>query len=80
MHVAVTRPHQTDSEGLKLPIVYVSSPYFAGTAPFVDGLFWDVKHELGEAAKNVYMWKLLEQAKGRSFQILILINGYQEDT
>lgn len=52
MHVAVTRPHQTDSEGLKLPIVYVSSPYFAGTAPFVDGLFWDVKHELGEAAKE----------------------------
>lgn len=52
MHVAVTRPYQTDSEGLKLPIVYVSSPYFAGTAPFVDGLFWDVKHELGEAAKE----------------------------
>lgn len=52
MHVAVTRPHQTDSEGLKLPIVYVSSPYFAGVAQFVDGLFWDVKHELGAAAKE----------------------------
>lgn len=52
MHVAVTRPHQTDTEGLKLPIVYVSSPYFAGVAPFVDGLFWDVKHELGIAAKE----------------------------
>ncbi|TPV35378.1 Xaa-Pro dipeptidyl-peptidase [Paucihalobacter ruber] len=52
MHVSVTRPYQTDSEGLKLPIVYVSSPYFAGTAPFVDGLFWDVKHELGQAAKE----------------------------
>ena len=52
MHVAVTRPHQTDTEGLKLPIIYVSSPYFAGTAPFVDGLFWEVKHELGEAAKK----------------------------
>jgi len=52
MHVAVTRPYQTDTEGLKLPIVYVSSPYFAGVAPDVDGLFWDVKHELGAVAKE----------------------------
>jgi len=48
MHVDVTRPAQTETEGLKLPVIYVSSPYFAGTAPFVDGLFWDVRHELGE--------------------------------
>ncbi|MDT0607266.1 Xaa-Pro dipeptidyl-peptidase [Croceitalea rosinachiae] len=52
MHVSVTRPQQTESEGLKLPIIYVSSPYFAGVAPNVDGLFWDVKHELGEMAKD----------------------------
>ena len=51
MHVDVTRPAQTETEGLKLPVIYVSSPYFAGTAPFVDGLFWDVKHELGETGK-----------------------------
>jgi len=50
MHVGVTRPGQTDSEGLKLPVIYVSSPYFAGVAPFVDGLFWNVRHELGEPA------------------------------
>lgn len=48
MHVSVTRPSQTDTEGLKLPVVYVSSPYFAGVAPNVEGAFWDVKHELGE--------------------------------
>ena len=48
MHVDVTRPFQTDSEELQLPVVYVSSPYFAGVASFVDGLFWDVKHELGD--------------------------------
>jgi X-Pro dipeptidyl-peptidase len=47
MHVDVTRPPQTDSEGLKLPIIYESSPYFAGVAADVPGLFWDVKHELG---------------------------------
>ena len=51
MHVGVTRPEQTDTEGLKLPIVYVSSPYFAGVAPDVDGVFWDVKHELGTMGK-----------------------------
>ncbi|TYA54791.1 Xaa-Pro dipeptidyl-peptidase [Formosa maritima] len=52
IHVAVTRPEQTESEGLKLPVIYVSSPYFAGVAPNVDGLFWNVNHEIGEAAKD----------------------------
>lgn len=47
MHVAVTRPPQTEN-GLKLPVVYNTSPYFAGVAGNDDGLFWDVKHELGE--------------------------------
>lgn len=50
MHVSVTRPKQTETEGLKLPVIYISSPYFAGTAGFTDGLFWDVRHELGETA------------------------------
>lgn len=52
MHVDVTRPKQTETEGLKLPIVYESSPYYAGTAAFVNGLFWDVKHELGATPKQ----------------------------
>ncbi len=47
VHVDVTRPAQTESEGLKLPVVYESSPYYAGTAGNAPGLFWDVKHELG---------------------------------
>lgn len=51
MHVGVTRPAQTESEGLKLPIVYESSPYYAGTAGNVPGLFWGVKHEIGEKEK-----------------------------
>ncbi|MEM7187796.1 MAG: Xaa-Pro dipeptidyl-peptidase [Bacteroidota bacterium] len=51
MHVGVTRPYQTDTEGLKLPVVYESSPYYAGIAyPFPDGLFWNVQHEIGEKA------------------------------
>lgn len=48
MHVAVTRPRQTATEGLKVPVIYISSPYFAGTASPADALMWDVKHELGQ--------------------------------
>ncbi len=47
MWVSVTRPKQTETEGLKLPVVYVTSPYFAGTAG-LGSFFWDPKHELGE--------------------------------
>lgn len=52
MHVAVTRPYQTENEGLKLPIIYESSPYFAGVAGDVPGLFWDIKHEIGAVEKE----------------------------
>ncbi|PZV85412.1 X-Pro dipeptidyl-peptidase [Algoriphagus aquaeductus] len=48
MHVAVTRPQQTETEGLKLPVIYASSPYYAGTAGNNREFFWDVRHELGE--------------------------------
>jgi X-Pro dipeptidyl-peptidase len=51
MHVSVTRPKQTDTEGLKLPVIYVTSPYFAGVAPDVAGIMWNVEHELGEPSK-----------------------------
>ncbi len=51
VHVDVTRPEQTKTEGLKLPIVYESSPYYAGTAGNAPGLFWDVKHEIGAKEK-----------------------------
>ena len=47
MHVDVTRPAETEN-GLKLPVVYESSPYYAGIASGGKELFWNVKHELGE--------------------------------
>ena len=47
VHVAVTRPNLTETEGLKLPIVYESRPYYAGTAGTAPGLFWKVQHEIG---------------------------------
>ncbi len=46
MHVSVTRPRQTETEGLKVPVIYVSSPYFAGTAG-PRALMYNVEHEIG---------------------------------
>lgn len=46
VHVDVTRQRQTETEGVKVPVIYESSPYFAGTA---DGrsILWDVRQEVG---------------------------------
>jgi len=46
MHVDVTRPLQTETEGIKLPVIYESSPYFAGTGSTDRQYFWNVRHEL----------------------------------
>lgn len=46
VHVDVTRPAQTETEGLKVPVVYESSPYFAGTSGPRENL-WNVNQELG---------------------------------
>lgn len=47
VHVDVTRPQQTASEGLKVPVIYESSPYYAGVIKTAD---WDVEQELGAAS------------------------------
>src|SRR3954469_10965384 len=49
VHVDVTRPRQTDTEGLKVAILYGSSPYYAGTAR--GQVNWDVKQELDAEPK-----------------------------
>lgn len=48
VHVSVTRQKQTETEGLKVPVVYVTSPYFAGTSPAGQEYFWDPRHEIGD--------------------------------
>ena len=45
--VDVTRQQQTNTEGLKVPVIYASSPYYANTANDRSTL-WDVKQELGD--------------------------------
>ena len=47
MHVDVTRQSQTDTEGLKVPVIYNSSPYFSGTGSNDKKYFWDPRHEVG---------------------------------
>ena len=47
VHVDVTRPRQTETEGLKLPVIYGSSPYYAGTGSTAKEHFWNVRHEVG---------------------------------
>lgn len=48
VHVDVTRQKQTETEDLRVPVIYESSPYFAGTASG-RAILWDVRHELGTA-------------------------------
>ena len=47
MHVDVTRQRQTETEGLKVPVIYETSPYYAGTASTASQYFWNVNVEVG---------------------------------
>jgi X-Pro dipeptidyl-peptidase len=44
VHVDVSRPMETQTEGLKVPVVYEDSPYYAGGADITN---WAVDHEVG---------------------------------
>ncbi len=46
VHVTVTRPRQTATDGLKVAAIYETSPYFAGTASGRQ-ILWDVQQEVG---------------------------------
>src|SRR5690349_20189824 len=45
MHTDYVLPPETMTDGLKVPVIYEDSPYFAGTAPNYSN--WNVAHELG---------------------------------
>jgi X-Pro dipeptidyl-peptidase len=47
VHVAVTRPYQTDTQKMKLPVIYATSPYFAGTGSTASEYMWNPRQELG---------------------------------
>ncbi len=46
LHVGVVRQRQTETEGLRVPVIYESSPYFSGTSGARQYL-WDVRQEVG---------------------------------
>jgi X-Pro dipeptidyl-peptidase len=52
MHVSVCRQKQTETEGLKVPVVYVTSPYFSGIGSTEKPFMWNPEHELGEEPSN----------------------------
>jgi X-Pro dipeptidyl-peptidase len=45
IHVSVVRPRETETLGSRVPVIYETSPYYAGTAPIAE-IMWDVRHEL----------------------------------
>ena len=45
MHADFSLPRETTTDGLKVPVIYEDSPYYAGTAPTSRN--WAVDHELG---------------------------------
>lgn len=47
LHVSVVRPGQTDTEGLKVPVIYGSSPYYSGTGSTSQEHMWNPRHEPG---------------------------------
>ncbi len=47
VHVDVSRPGQTDREGLEVPVIYESSPYYSGVGSTESEYFWNVRHEVG---------------------------------
>ena len=61
MHVDVTRQKQTDTEGLKVPVIYESSPYYAGTGTNDAQYFWSPRHDLGAEPPKHVTPKAIEQ-------------------
>lgn len=49
VHADVTRPAQTDTDGLKVAVIYETSPYYSGTAGIDFDHFWNLRQEVGDA-------------------------------
>ncbi len=47
VHVDVSRPAQTEGEGLKVAVIYETSPYFSGIGSDDKQYFWNPRQELG---------------------------------
>lgn len=61
MHASVTRPRQTETEGLRLPVVYETSPYYAGTSDAGKEHMWDPHQQLGGEPRERSMSPAIER-------------------
>jgi X-Pro dipeptidyl-peptidase len=64
LHVSVTRPKQTD-EGLKVPVIYQSSPYYSGTGSNDPKYMWNPKQRLGGIPPERPAMPSIEQQSNR---------------
>lgn len=65
MHVSVVRQKQTDTEGLKVPVIYETSPYYAGTGSNDPRHFWNPRQELGAEPQPHAPAPVIEQESHR---------------
>lgn len=64
MHVSVCRQKQTETEGLKVPVIYNTSPYFTGTGSTAKEFMWDPNVELNaEPPKHATPPPIAQQSK-----------------
>ena len=47
LHVDVARPAQTETEGLRVPVIYETSPYYSGVSGLDFDHFWELGQEVG---------------------------------
>ncbi len=47
VHADVTRPAQTESDRLRVPVIYETSPYYSGVAGIDFAHFWNLRQEVG---------------------------------
>jgi X-Pro dipeptidyl-peptidase len=49
VHVSVTRPKPTETDGLKVPVIYQSSPYYAGMGSTAQEHMWSPRQNLSSS-------------------------------
>ena len=65
VHVDVTRPGQTETDGLKVAVIYETSPYFAGVSSSDRRYFWNPNHEVGAEPPKHDLPPAIEPKNGR---------------
>lgn len=76
VYVDVTRPVQTETDGLKLPVIYESSPYYMGTGSLKKEFFWDVNQELYTAPPHRTNPPEIKHRERKGFISKSLINDW----